>query len=244
MTAKGPKRSDEQSAALMALLRAIGAREEQKASYLLDASPGLALQAADIGATRQQATDYYFTVIGHYVYGGDTALHIAAAAYSLDLAQKLLAAGANVQAKNRRGAEPLHYAADGNPDAETWDCAVQAAMVACLIGAGADADVADKSGVGPLHRAVRTRCAGAVRALLAGGADARRKNGSGSTPLHLAVQDTGRGGSGSAASREQQRQIILLLLDHGAKPTDKDAGGKSVIRSAKTDWVLEILNRA
>ena len=62
----------------------------------------------------------------------------------------------------------------------------------------------DKSGVGPLHRAVRTRCAGAVRMLLEHGADPRRKNGSGSTPLHLAVQNTGRGGAGSPASRDEQ----------------------------------------
>ncbi len=46
---------------------------------------------------------------------GDTALHIAAAAYRTDLAQRLVAAGADVRARNRRGAEPLHYAATGAP---------------------------------------------------------------------------------------------------------------------------------
>lgn len=241
MAAKSAKREDDQGAALMALIRAIGAREEQKASRLLDASPGLALLAAEIGATRQQATDYFLTGIGHYVYGGDTALHIAAAAHASALAQKLLIAGANVRAKNRRGAEPLHYAADGNPDAEAWNPAAQAATVECLIEAGADADAVDKSGVSPLHRAVRTRCAGAAQALLGGGADARRKNGNGSTPLHLAVQDTGRGGSGSAVARELQRQIILVLFAHGARPGDKDAAGKSVMQSVKADWVRELL---
>jgi ankyrin repeat protein len=225
----------------MTLIRAIAARDEQKASRLLEASPGLAQQVAEVGATRQVSTEYYFKEIEHYVYGGDTALHIAAAAYARDIAKKLLARGASVHARNRRGAEPLHYAVDGAPGSHTWNPAAQAAIVKCLIEAGADPNSADKSGVSPLHRAVRTRCAGAVRTLLANGADPRRKNGSGSTPLHLAVQNTGRGGSGSPASREQQREIILLLLKHGARPTDKDTAGKSVTESALGDWVLDVL---
>jgi len=225
----------------MALIRAIASRDEQKASRLLDASPGLAQQVAEIGATRQVSTEYYFKEIEHYVYGGDTALHIAAAAYARDISEKLLARGASVRARNRRGAEPLHYAVDGAPGSHTWNPAAQAAIVECLIEAGADPNSADKSGVSPLHRAVRTRCAGAVRTLLANGADPRRKNGSGSTPLHLAVQNTGRGGSGSSAAREQQREIILLLLKHGARPTDKDAAGKSVTESALGDWAQDVL---
>ena len=117
-------------------------------------------------------------------------------------------------------------------------------MVACLIAAGADPNSADKSGVGPLHRAVRTRCASAVRALLAHGAAARGRNGSGSTPLHLAVQNTGRGGSGSAAAREQQKEIIVLLLKHGARPTDRDAAGRTVRQSVASDWLVDVIEAA
>jgi ankyrin repeat protein len=228
----------------MTLLRAIASRDEQKASRLLDASPGLAQQAAEVGATRQVSTAYYFKEIEHYVYSGDTALHIAAAAYARDISKKLLARGASVRARNRRGAEPLHYAVDGIPDSHTWNSAAQETIVECLIEAGADPNAADKGGVSPLHRAVRTRCAGAVRTLLANGADPRRKNGSGSTPLHLTVQNTGRGGTGSSASREQQREIILLLLKHGARPTDKDTAGRSVTESVASDWILDVLRRS
>jgi len=57
--------------------------------------------------------------------------------------------------------------------------------------------------------------AAAVQALLAHGADPNRRNGSGSTPLHLALHDTGRGGSGSVAAREQQEKIIRLLASRG-----------------------------
>jgi len=43
-----------------------------------------------------------------------------------------------------------------------------------------------------LHRAVRTRCAAAVRFLLQAGADPTTRNKPGSTAFHLAVQNTGR----------------------------------------------------
>jgi ankyrin repeat protein len=240
----GTKRENGRGSALMTLLRAIASRDAETASRLVEASPGLARQVAELGATRQVSTAYYFKEIEHYVYAGDTALHVAAAAYALDISKKLLAAGANVCARNRRGAQPLHYAVDGIPDSPTWNPAAQEAVVECLIEAGADPNSTDKGGVSPLHRAVRTRCAGAVRTLLAYGADPRRKNGSGSTPLHLAVQNTGRGGSGSSASREQQREIIVLLLQGGARPTDKDIAGRSVAESAVGDWVLDVLQRS
>jgi ankyrin repeat protein len=85
---------------------------------------------------------------------------------------------------------------------------------------------------------VRTRCTGTVRALLEGGADVRRRNKSGSTPLHLAVQNTGRGGSGSPRSREEQAAIVRLLLTHGARWTDEDRAGKSVTDSASPPWTI------
>lgn len=226
----------------MLLLRAIAVRDEEEVSRLLDASPNLATQAVHTGATRQNSTSYFFNEIKHYVYAGDTALHIAAAAYAREIATLLLDRGAGVRSRNRRGAEPLHYAADGSPGSPGWNSAAQEAIVECLINAGADPNAADKSGVGPLHRAVRTRSAGAVRMLLEHGADPRRKNGSGSTPLHLAVQDTGRGGAGSTASRDGQRAIIALLLEHGARPTDRNSAGRSVVESARADWVRQALS--
>jgi ankyrin repeat protein len=159
----------------MALIWAIGA-DDAAALRLLAASPALASAQVAQGATRQAATDYYLDPIAHYVYAGDTALHVAAAAYRHEIARRLIAMGAGVRARNRRGAEPLHYAADGMPGAPTWNPDAQAATIAILIAAGADPNAADSSGVMPLHRAVRTRCAAAVRALLAGGADAQAKN--------------------------------------------------------------------
>jgi hypothetical protein len=153
--------------------------------------------------------------IKRYIYAGDTGLHIAAAAYQTEIARKLIAAGADVRARNRRGQEALHYAAVGAPGSAAWNPLAQAATIVCLIDAGADANTADMDGATPLHRAVRTRCAEAVRTLLAHGADPTRKNKSGSTAMLLAKQNTGRGGTGSPEAKEQQREIVRLLEERG-----------------------------
>ena len=224
-------------APLWRLFRAIASRDPREASRLLAASPALATQAVTIGATREEACRYYFERIGHYTYAGDTPLHLAAAAYEPGLADQLISKGAAARARNRRGAEPLHYAADGIPGSSGWNPESQFAVVDFLVKVGADPNSADASGVAPLHRAVRTRSATAVRALLLNGADPRRKNKSGSTPLHLAVQTTGRGGTGSTPALDQQAEIIRLLLQHGARSTDKDAKGKTVRAAATADWI-------
>ncbi len=203
----------------------------------LAANPFLATEPADIGATRQDASDYFVSEIAHYTYGGDTALHMAAAAFRRPIAELLVAHGADCRAKNRRRAEPLHYAADANH----WDPAAQAETIEYLLSAGADSNALDSSGVAPLHRAVRTRSLPAVRALLDGGANPRAPNKSGSTPLHLAVQTTGRGGSGSDHARQQQTAIIGLLLERGARPTDKDGRGKQVHQAATGEWIRALL---
>ena len=220
-------RSDPPSG-LWPLLRVIASGEEAEAIRIIATSPGLAMETAQDGATREIATAHFLDRIEHHVYAGDTALHIAAAAYATEVAKALIVRGASVRARNRRGAEPLHYASVGNPGAEHWDPAAQAAVVKMLVRAGADPNAGDKGGVTPLHRAVRTRCAAAVRALLTFGADPSARNGSGSMPLHLAVQNTGRGGSGTGDARKQQAAIIELLVAHGARLTDTDGRGTTV----------------
>jgi hypothetical protein len=128
-----------------------------KVSRMLETSPALAGASVDAGAMRREAAPVYLDEIGHYVYAGDTALHIAAAAYDTNLVRTLLDLEADISARNRRGAQPLHYAADGIPGSDAWDPAAQAATIATLIAAGADPDATDNRGVAPLHRAVRTR---------------------------------------------------------------------------------------
>jgi hypothetical protein len=203
----------------------------------LSSRPELAVIGSPVGATRGDANRYFFEAISHYLYAGDTPLHMAAAGFRRAVAKILVSHGADCRARNRRGAQPLHYAADAN----RFEPEAQAQTIAYLISVGADPNAADASGVTPLHRAVRTRSLAAVRVLLDGGADPRKPNKSRSTPLHLAVQTTGRPGSGSENARREQAQIIRLLMERGARLTDKDGRGKRVDQVARSAWVRELL---
>lgn len=236
----GPGGSDD--VALIALFAAIASNDRREVTRMLDQAPGLAVRPLGVGASRQDPTPYFFASIHHYVYGGDTALHVAAAAHQRQAAESLVARGAVVRARNRRGAEPLHYAADGRLDADDWDPDAQGELIAYLINAGADPNTIDKSGVAPLHRAVRSRSCDAVIALIDNGADPLMMNKSGSTPLHLAVQNTGKSSSGSDAAKREQRRIIALLLERGASPSDVDAKGKTVASAASSDWIRRLLD--
>ena len=201
---------------------------------LLKGEPGL--------SQRSVVEESYEAGIVHWVYAGDTALHIAAAGYRVEIAKLLLAAGADPSsANNRRSSQPLHYAADGHLASPAWNPKQQVAMIRLLLKAGAKVDVQDKNGATPLHRAVRTRCAAAVKCLLAAGADPSIRNKPGSTPFHLAVQNTGRGGSGAELARSAQREIIEAFLEHGVSSNLKDAKGKSVLEWAKSEWIREML---
>jgi hypothetical protein len=195
----------------MKLVRAIVDCDADAVARLLAQSPALASACCETGASRATAQPYFLATVGRYIYAGDTALHIAAAGYRADLVDRLIGAGADLRARNRRGAEPLHAAAAGMPGSPTWDPNAQASTIARLIAAGADPNAPDQGGATPLHKAVRTRCAVAVKALIDGGADPRRKNKSGSTALRLAEVNSGRGGSGSPEARAEQQEILRLL---------------------------------
>jgi hypothetical protein len=197
--------------ALGELVLAIVAGDQRAVTIVLRRAPHAATATLGVGATRRGTPSFFFDEISHYVYAGDTALHVAAAAYRWRVVPHLLRHGADVAARNRRGAQPLHYAVDGSPGSHTWDPPAQRATVVALLAAGADPDGRDKSGVTPLHRAARTRCAAAVEALLAGGADPTIENGHGSMALDIAGRTTGRGGSGSQPAKEQQAIVLELL---------------------------------
>jgi Ankyrin repeats (many copies)/Ankyrin repeat len=198
---------------LRKLVDAIVADDGALVSELIDESSSLATASFPKGATRQGARpdSYFIKEIGHCIYSGDTALHFAAASYRHKIAAKLIKAGANVRSRNRRGSEPLHSAAFGSPGSARWDPTAQAATIVCLIKAGADPNAQNMDGATPLHRAVRTRCAGAVRALLDHGANPAIRNKNGSTAMNLALNTTGRPGSGSPEAKTQQQEILLLL---------------------------------
>ena len=221
---------------LQSLFTAIARNDRGKVKTMLKKQPELATKCMD-------GDDRLDPEIGHWIYTGDTALHVAAAGYRTEIAKLLLAAGAEPNSSNnRRKSGPVHYAADGYLANPKWSAEKQVTMIRLLLKAGADVDAQDKNGATPLHRAVRTRCAAAVKCLLDAGSDPTTLNKPGSTAFHLAVQNTGRGGSGSECARAAQREIIELFLKRGVSPALKDRNGKSVVQWAVSDSIRKLVS--
>lgn len=192
---------------LAGLLTAITVGDHEVVTAKISAAPSMV-------TARLARTDEFFMAAGRVqFYEGDTVLHAAAAAYDVEVARDLVARGAGIRARNRRGAEPLHSAMAGEPGSPNWNPAHQRSIIRYLIDAGADVNAVANGGVTPLHRAVRNRCSSAVEALLDAGADPRSTNDHGSTPVDLANSTTGRGGVGSEAAKAEQRIILDLLAE-------------------------------
>ncbi|MBN8249625.1 MAG: ankyrin repeat domain-containing protein [Verrucomicrobia bacterium] len=218
-----------------ALLSAIVGDDRRTVATLLGADQGLAIRLVREPRLHQSG-------ILHWIYAGDTALHLAAAGHRVEIVRSLLDVGADPNAaQNHRRSGPLHYAADGPVGEPCWDANRQVATLNVLLNSGARIHAQDRNGATALHRAVRTRCAAAVRFLLRMGADPALGNRSGSTPFHLAVQNTGRGGSGSEAAVTGQQDIIRAFLEAGVSPDLVDGRGRSVRESVRSDWIQELL---
>lgn len=202
---------------------------------LLRANPSLA-------TCRFRCARLFRTKIAHWIYAEDTPLHLAAAGYRVEVVRLLLASGADPNSNlNHRRSGPLHYAADTCLLNQSWSAPKQVQTIQLLLDAGAAINAQDKNGATALHRAVRTRGADAVKCLLQAGSDPLLKNHPGSTAFHLAVQNTGRGGSGSAAAKAAQGRIIQAFLSFGVSARLKDGQGKSVFDCARSDWVRDLL---
>ncbi|MGH9324970.1 MAG: ankyrin repeat domain-containing protein [Vicinamibacteria bacterium] len=128
---------------------------------------------------------------------GMTALHCAARNGNLAIAEDLIRAGANLEAKTRLGEHtPLHAAS----------AAGRAEVVLALLAAGADVKAATTTGATPLHFAAASGSAPSVAVLLERGADANAKEPLwGQTPLMFAA------GAG-------RTEAIESLLEGGADP--------------------------
>ncbi|MGD0786982.1 MAG: ankyrin repeat domain-containing protein [Terracidiphilus sp.] len=141
---------------------------------------------------------------------GDTALHVAALHGQIAVAQALLDAGADVNAKNNYGPFtpgdlwPLIYA-NGHPD-----------PVALLKVHGVDQrDM--KNGYTPLDLAeFSVKHFPMVQLLVSKGADVNAQASSGATPLFWAIM-------------RDQKDDATFLLDHGANVNATDAYGDSIL---------------
>jgi len=128
---------------------------------------------------------------------GMTALHRAARAGNLAMAELLIGAGANLEAKTRLGEHrPLHVASASG----------RSGVVAVLVAAGAEVNARTTTGATPLHFAAASGSADAVAGMLSGGAEVDpREPVWGQTPLMFAA----------AAGRTT---AIEVLLEKGANP--------------------------
>lgn len=166
---------------------------------LLEKDPHLPVQAT-------QTLARYESGIVHWIYAGDTALHVVAAGHRVEIAKMLVAAGADPNsAKNHRRSQPLHYASDGYLQNPSWDAKRQVAMIRILLKAGADIHARDKNGATPLHRAVRTRCAPLFSVFSMRGA--MRPSKTNRVPLHSTWRSKTRGAVEAVRKRRRPRNL-------------------------------------
>src|SRR4051794_12669019 len=139
-------------------MREIGCGRGHTVVELLSVDPELAKERL------QRAAEFFLAERHAQVYAGDTLLHAASFTYDVYTARHLVSAGADVHAKNRRGAEPLHAAVIGAPGSDIWDPDAQVEMIAYLVEAGAGPNAPAPRGGTPFDPPVRHRCSRPVPA--------------------------------------------------------------------------------
>jgi ankyrin repeat protein len=137
---------------------------------------------------------------------GATLLHDAPNASAVRL---LTARGADPNAPNAAGATPLH-SVDGE---ETF---------LALLDAGADGKAITRNGTPALHHAAQRGWAQAVNRLLESGLAVDLRDSAGNTPLHRVPP--------------HHREMVDLLLAHGADPRAQNARGETPLHIA-VSWV-------
>jgi ankyrin repeat protein len=142
--------------------------------------------------------------------GGSTALHHAAGYGPLANIELLIDKGADVNAKNRRGSTPLHWAIHDE------------AKVRLLVSKGADVNARQQQGRTPLYLAAMLGdSVQTMRLLLNAGADPNLASANGQAPLMM------------AASRGNV-EGIRLLIERGAQVNAKDGAGETALMAACT----------
>ena len=156
--------------------------------------------------------------------GSEQSIHTALTESSTTRTQVLLDRGANIEARNARGATPLITAAGrGNLP-----------LVLLLLSQGAQVAAQDHDGNTPLHEASFQSHLPCVEALLTAGAQTTIRNELGFTPLHQAVRRFWEMNGESHADRlSRQTAVIHRLLRSGADPQSQDTNGRTPVVLAK-----------
>lgn len=135
-----------------------------------------------------------------------------------DVARVLIANGAEVNAKTKEGETPLHFTSRGGD--------VEAAEL--LIDNGADLNAADEFGATPMHDAASWWQAEAVELLIQKGADVNARDTWAGTPLYNAIpqQPLQRG------EPDEYLKVVEVLLKNGADVDGADESGKNPLNLA------------
>ena len=152
---------------------------------------------------------------------GSTALHLAALEGHSDIARRLLAGGAQVNARGLREETPLHMA--------MYDAHLEVAEV--LLASQADVNAQNADGQTPLHLAARKGHRALVLFLLDHGADVDAKDRQDATPLH-------------AAAAAGHKEVIEVLLSRNADLLALDKAGrtpKAIAAEQQQGQIAELL---
>ena len=150
---------------------------------------------------------------------GRTPLHAAAMANAPRLIAALVAAGADVEARDRDDLTALHSAAVANAPA----------AIAALLEAGADIEARNRFGETPLIFAASRYAPTAIAALLEAGADPNAHTGSGNTALHRAAIKSGRARADYISAAIA---MVAALLEAGADLNARNSAGQTPLRDA------------
>jgi cytohesin len=199
-----------------------------------------ALGSGDLDTIQSILEENPRLIKSHYEPDGDTLLHQAVQSGDRELAELLVAGGADVGAKNKRGSTPLDMIV-GTPALHTENHREIAEFLISngvdirnrkgflhrvlvigwhdlakhAIDQGIDVNAKDRDGNTPLHLANNVKDnIEFTELLIAKGADVNAKSKSGMTPLHQAVR-----------TRNGRKDVVELLIANGAEVDVKDKSG-------------------
>ena len=182
-------------------------------------------------------------------------LHTAAQQGNTAEITRLVAEGADPNARDEKGWAPLHEVAGGETPLHAATRGGHTDAIATLLELGADLHARDAYGETPLHKAAWNGDPETIRALIELGAQLNAQDGFGDTPLHI-VAENDRDGSLTRilaqagadldavdkhdltplhrAARGNNPAAARALIEAGADPDARDEDGQTPLDLAKT----------
>jgi ankyrin repeat protein len=197
--------------ALIALILTIGSQAGAECGNLCDWDWRQTATAADV----QSEIDAGADVNARTEYTGLTPLHLFLPNVAPEIIQTLLAAGADVTARDKGGSTPLHASVSSGGLISSHLYNGNPKNIVALLRAGADVMARTDYGRTPLHYAASNFSAANFRVLWGAGASIFAQDLYGNTPLHL------------AASKSETGFTIQALLTAGADAKAKNKKGET-----------------